>query len=223
MPSPLYSATKLFSRFVRRQCLREFILHGERIHRPGGYLLAPTHVSHIEPMLISSIFERPIQWMARKEFYQVPVLATALRHLDAFCVNRQGVPVSAIRTAIRLAREERVVGIFPEGGCRKGRHLVFRGGRIKQGICLIATRAQVPIVPAIVLGTHALNEIDPWLPGLTGQVWLAFGNAIHPPPIPAMRDRKRSREQLTLKVEAEYVRLYQELLTVAGLRDAMTP
>ena len=32
MPSPLYSATKLFSRFVRRQCLREFILHGERIH-----------------------------------------------------------------------------------------------------------------------------------------------------------------------------------------------
>src|SRR5688572_3363262 len=125
MGDRFYATARHFCRFVRRQCFTEVILHRERAERPGGYILACTHVSHIEPMLVSGVLDRKVRWMARIEFYRVPVLRTALHQLDCFCVNRQGVPVSAIRTGIRLASEGNVVGIFPEGGCVTGTDLAF--------------------------------------------------------------------------------------------------
>ncbi|MBC8108454.1 MAG: hypothetical protein H7Z14_17850, partial [Anaerolineae bacterium] len=141
-----------------------------------------------------------------------------------FSVNRHGVPVRAIRTAIARASNGEVVGVFPEGGCRKGRDLAIRGGRIKQGICTISLRSGMPILPVVVLGTHALNDIDPWIPGHQGRVWVAFGNEIIPPAFPKYRrDRRRVRRQLAQKLEREYIRTYDELLKHAALRDDMTP
>src|SRR6478609_3878451 len=54
-----------------------------------------------------------------------------------------------------------VVGIFPEGGCQRGQDLAIRGGRIKQGVCTIALRAQVPIQPLVIffLNDPATPEI----------------------------------------------------------------
>jgi 1-acyl-sn-glycerol-3-phosphate acyltransferase len=213
-----------FWRFVKRQCLREVLLNAERANRQGGYLLAPTHVSHVEPVLLTCLLDRPITWMARVEFFRIPVLASMLRWADSFSVNRQGVPIHAIRTAIARASNGEIVGIFPEGGCRKGDDLAMRGGRIKQGICTIALRANVPIVPVVVLGTHALNAIDPWIPGHQGKIWVAFGKEIVPPPFPtSRRERRVVRQQLARQLEEEYIRAYHELLTHALLSDDTTP
>jgi 1-acyl-sn-glycerol-3-phosphate acyltransferase len=199
-------------------------MNPQAMTRAGGYLLAPTHVSHVEPMILSALFDRPITWMARIEFFRVPILASMLRWANSFPVHRQGRPVRAIRTAIERARNGEIVGVFPEGGCRKGTDLAVRGGRIKQGICAIALRSGVPIVPCVVLGTHALNDIEPWLPGRYGQVWIAFGDPITPPTFPASRcARRRIRRELAGQLQREYVRTYHSLLTHASLRDDMTP
>ncbi len=218
----LYEGGKLFSRFVKRQCLREFVLHGHRAKQSGGYVLACTHVSHVEPFLMMCLIERPIIWMARIEFFRVPVFASMLRAISAICVNRQGVPVAAIRSSIDVARSGGILGIFPEGGCRPGSELAFRGGRIKRGACLIATRAQVPILPVVVLGTDKLTSIDPWLPAIQGRSWVAFGEPIFPPPIPPRAQRRQCRQLLANQLEAEFIRTYHELLARAGLTDAMT-
>ena len=211
-------------RFVRKQCIRTVILHPEHMHRAGGYLLAPTHVSHVEPMILSALYDRPITWMARIEFFRVPILASMLRWMNSFAVNRQGVPTRAIRTAIERARNGEIVGVFPEGGCRKGAELAIRGGRIKQGVCTIALRAGVPIVPCVVLGTHALNSIEPWLPGQYGKVWIALGDEIIPPPFPQpRRERRAARRALAEQLEHAYIRTYHALLSHASLRDEMTP
>ncbi|CAN5433496.1 lysophospholipid acyltransferase family protein [soil metagenome] len=213
-----------FGRHVTRQCLRQIVLHRDRADRAGGYVLAPTHISHIEPMLISCLMDRPISWMARIEFFRVPILARLLRWANSFPVNRQGVPVRAIRTAIVRAKNGEVVGIFPEGGCRNGKDLAVRGGRIREGACTVAIRAGVPIVPVVVLGTHALNDIDPWIPAHQGKVWIAFGHAICPPPVPpTRRDQRVLRQKLARELEREYMRTYHELLAHASLSDGMTP
>src|SRR4051812_30668899 len=150
MGDRIYWALNSFSRFVKRQCFEETVLHAERANLPGGYLLACTHVSHVEPMLASCLIDRPIRWMARIEFFRIKPLALLLHHTNSFPVHRQGVPVSAVRKAIELTKAGAIVGIFPEGGCRKGEELAFRGGRIRQGACTIAIRAQVPILPLVI-------------------------------------------------------------------------
>src|SRR3954451_12057333 len=132
--------------------------------RPGGYVLACAHFSHLDPFCLSVIVRRPIDWMARIEFYRHAPVAAALSAIDPFPVNRQGVPVSAVRTAVARARAGRVVGVFPEGGVSRGPESVCRGGDLKKGACLIACRAGVPVLPCVILGSHALNRVGPWVP-----------------------------------------------------------
>jgi 1-acyl-sn-glycerol-3-phosphate acyltransferase len=224
MPTVYYRIGRCVGAFIKQQCIRETVLHRERLNRAGPYLLACTHLSHIEPMIVSTLVKRPIHWMARIEFYRVPILGWTLRNTGTFSVNRQGVPVKAIRTAIRLIHEGGVVGIFPEGGCRKGMDLAFRGGRIKQGVATIACRAQAPIVPVVIVGTDRMTDVERWLPGKYGRVWVVVGEPILPPAYPTRGpDRKRTRQQLAQQVEAAYVALYQEILSTTGLADSYTP
>src|SRR4051794_36862454 len=49
---------------VNFRCIRR-----EAPERYGPYILACTHLSHIEPFLMSIIVRRQIDWMARIEFY----------------------------------------------------------------------------------------------------------------------------------------------------------
>jgi 1-acyl-sn-glycerol-3-phosphate acyltransferase len=219
----LYRAGWYVCRYIKQQCLNERVLHRDLADRPGGYVLAPTHVSHVEPLIVATTLTRPVHWMARTEFYANPLLAQLLKAAMAFPVKRGGVPVNSMRTAIDVAKRGHIVGIFPEGGCRSKSDLAFRGGRIKRGACVVAMRAGVPIVPVVILGTHKLNETDAWLPGKYGHAWTIFGEPIDPGPLPARHDRRRAREDLARRLERAYVKLYHELLETYGLDDAFTP
>jgi 1-acyl-sn-glycerol-3-phosphate acyltransferase len=107
------------------------VLRPHLADRPGAYVLACSHLSHLEPFVVGTHMRRKIDFMSRAEFYKHRPLAWGLNALDAFKVIRQGVPVSAIRTALdRLARG-RIVGIFPEGGVSRGRSSVCLGGPVK--------------------------------------------------------------------------------------------
>lgn len=219
-----YRLLNTVCRFIKQQCAREVILGRENVPIGGGFIMACTHVSHMEPMLISTILhDRPIHWMARLEFYRYFWSRRMLDRVLAFPVHRQGVPVSSIRTGIRLASEGRIVGIFPEGGCRVGKHLAIRGGKIKQGVCVIACRAQVPIVPVVVIGTNRMTHVSAWFPGKDTRLWIAFGKPIAPLPPPKPTDRRRTRDALAEQVEAEYQRLYQLILSRGDVDDGFTP
>jgi 1-acyl-sn-glycerol-3-phosphate acyltransferase len=223
MEFPYYRAGWYFAAFIKQQCIREVVLHGDRLRRPGAFLVACTHLSHIEPMLISTQTRRHIRWMARQEFYHNVWLRPVMQLSGAFSVNRQGIPVSSVRKAIQLAQAGHVVGIFPEGGCRKGTDLAIRGGRIKQGVATIALRAQIPILPVVVLGTDKMTSVDAWLPGKYGRVWTNFGNWITPPALPARKQRRDARRALARQLEIEYIRAYDELLDQAQLTDGCIP
>jgi 1-acyl-sn-glycerol-3-phosphate acyltransferase len=190
-------------------------------------VLCCTHLSHLEPVIVSSLLRRRVEWMSRIEFYKYKVGAWALDALGAFRVKRQGVPVTAMRTAIRRAREGCIVGIFPEGGVVKGAESACRGGAIKRGACMAACEAGVPIVPVVVLGTDRLNEVKPWLPFKHGKVWVIFGSPIPPRPAPGgranARVRKAEREAMARELSAEYVRLAGVLRERFGLGEGAIP
>lgn len=192
----------------------------EAARRPGGWLLACSHVSHLDPFCIGAKLPRRISWMARIEFYRRfwtrPLLAVA----HAFPVNRQGVPVSAIKTALqRLGRGE-VVGVFPEGEIKTGAESVLRGATLKRGVCLLATRADCPVLPCVILGTDKLNAIDPWLPMRRGKLWMACGDFIEP--VKGL-DRRAARAEMAGRIEQAFLELYARLRREYGLEDSILP
>jgi len=216
----LYWVAQSVARCIFFQTLRIGALGLDATRRPGGWLLACSHVSHLDPFCLGPMVTRKISWMARMEFYRYGWARTLLGAVHAFPVNRQGVPVSAIKTALqRLARGE-VVGVFPEGEIKTGRDSVLRGAEIKRGVCLLALRANCPVLPCIVLGTDKLNAIAPWLPFRRGRLWIACGQFIEPAP---GADRRKARAEMAARLERALVELYARLRSEYGLEDSILP
>jgi 1-acyl-sn-glycerol-3-phosphate acyltransferase len=219
-----YAAATFLGRWIYALSIKGEVLRPALAERPGGYVLAVTHLSHLEPFVVGTLVRRKIDWMARVEFFRNRVARRCLYAMDAFPVNRFGVPVSAVRTAIARGRAGRVVGIFPEGGVVHGPASACRGGPVKQGACLVAARAGIPVVPCVVLGTHALNEIEPWLPFRRARLWVAFGEPIEPPPMSdAPPVRKAARQVMSRQLGDAFCALYAELRARYDIPDSAVP
>lgn len=196
------------------------ILHGERVQRRTPFVLAVSHLSHVEPFLVAAVVRRPIDFIARIEFYRYRVLAWMLRRLNAIKVNRTGVAANTIRTAISRLANGRIVGIFPEGGVTRGEASVCLGGPIKLGVAMIANNANVPVIPSVVLGTHELNRVAPWLPFKHAHIWMVFGEPIAPVASDGTRaGRRAARAELGGRISAAMQALYRELCQTYDLKD----
>jgi 1-acyl-sn-glycerol-3-phosphate acyltransferase len=220
MPALIHRSCRFAAWFIQVQCIRRHMLHPERARREGPYLLAVTHLSHLEPVIVSLAVPRNVRWMARIEFYRYRWSRWIMKANGTFPVNRGGTPVSSIRRAISLLNGGEIVGIFPEGGVVTGKASVIRGGPLKHGVCVIARRAGVPIIPVVVLGAEKLNRVGPWLPARRGRLWIAFGE-------PLWCDNKlpprRARHEMADRLSKAFVSLYHELLQSAGLHDSQFP
>jgi 1-acyl-sn-glycerol-3-phosphate acyltransferase len=225
MSPAFYQAGRLLCNFIKFQCIRETVLHKERVDRAGSLLLACTHISHLEPIVVASVVRRHIRWMARVEFYQKWWGAAMLEKGGAFPVDRFGFTLPAVRKAIHLVRAGEVVGVFPEGGVAKGDQSLLRGGPMKQGVCAISLRTGVPIVPVVVLGTERLNQVGPWIPPRRARLHIAFGRDVVPPD---SRERgpgtnHHNRAELTQRLREEFQLTFRELLEHSGLTQRDVP
>jgi len=192
----------------------------EAAQRPGGWLLACSHVSHLDPFCVGSQLPRRVSWMARIEFYRRGWTRALLDAMHAFPVNRRGVPVKAIKTALERLKQGEVVGVFPEGEIKTGGESVLRGAQIKRGVCLLAARANCPVLPCVILGTEKLNAVDPWLPAKRGRLWMACGDFIEPVQGP---DKRAARAEMAARIEKAMVELYARLRCEYGLEDSILP
>jgi 1-acyl-sn-glycerol-3-phosphate acyltransferase len=220
-PRVFYRLNWLHGKWIWNASISAKIVRPELVDREDAFILATTHLSHLEPFLASIVLRRKIDWMTRIEFFKYRVFAILLKWNDAFAVNRQGVPVSAIRSAIARLRQGRVVGICPEGGVAIGDRSACRGGALKRGAALLAQRTGAPIIPCVLLGTHKLNAVGPWVPFRRGRLWIAFGEPIYADP--SATDRKSERERVTEILREKFQVLYRELLGRYQISDSDVP
>lgn len=216
----LYWIARFLLRCVFFHTLRIRILGIEAARRPGGWLLACSHVSHLDPFCIGSQLPRRVGWMARIEFYRRGWTRALLGSVHAFPVNRQGVPVRAIKMAVERLKSGEVVGVFPEGEIKTAHESVLRGAKIKRGVCLLAARADCPVLPCVILGTDKLNAVGPWLPARRGRIWIACGDFIEPVHRP---DKRVARAEMAAKIEQALVELYARMRREYGLEDSILP
>ena len=152
-----------------------------REHLPeGGYVLAANHNSNFDPWPLGlPLFpKRYLRFMGKSELFWTPFkqFATAA---GAFPVRRGEKDTVAIETAIDLCRAGHVVVMFPEGTRRKKGLRKRYEAKAHTGAARIAFGADVPLVPAAIVGTDRLGRLE--------RLRVAYG-----PPIPL--DDLRPRE-----------------------------
>jgi 1-acyl-sn-glycerol-3-phosphate acyltransferase len=114
----------------------------------GPVIIAANHVSMWDPIVIAVVTPRPINFMAKAEFFQQAWMAWFFEKLNAFPVHRKAGDRTALRHSMALLEKQQVLGIFPEGF--RNRTGDLKG---KTGTAMIAVKTGAPIVPVACVGT----------------------------------------------------------------------
>jgi 1-acyl-sn-glycerol-3-phosphate acyltransferase len=121
---------------------------------------------------------------------------------------------------VKRLKEGRVIGIFPEGGIRDGAASIVNGAEMKQGVTLLSTLADAPIIPCVILGSDRLYNLRNWLPWRRPEVWIGCGKAILP-----LKDAEGEewKDSLGKRLSSEIVKLKERLCEDFGLTEADLP
>lgn len=176
----------MFYRFAKLVCravlllIRRWQVQGQNNIPPdGGMVLVSNHASYWDPVVVGCAMTRQVHFMAKAELFNPPILGPVITWLGAFPVKRGGSDRNAIRRALELLNNGRVVGIFPEGTRSKTGELM----EPHLGAAMLALRSGVPIIPTAVINTR----------GLFGKVRVRFGR---PLVFPELEGKKISRGDL---------------------------
>jgi 1-acyl-sn-glycerol-3-phosphate acyltransferase len=152
-----------FYAFIRGLCrvllqifYRYRAIDAHNVPATGAVIVACNHVSYFDPVALGVGFTRPVTYLAKKQLFAIPVLGPAIAALGAYPLDREAGGVAAVRAALRVLKDGRCVGIFPEGT----RNL--RGDAPeKGGAALLGALSGAPVVPAAIAGTRRIRFFGP--------------------------------------------------------------
>jgi 1-acyl-sn-glycerol-3-phosphate acyltransferase len=126
----------------------------DRIPQSGAAILAPNHVSVLDPIavaLATSARGRSVRFLAAAEFFAHPLWGWGLRRTKQIPVRRRTRDLGALQQLQEVLQRGGLAGIFPEGRVGVG-DLPLKG---RSGLVRAALAARVPILPVGVWGTQA--------------------------------------------------------------------
>ena len=123
----------------------------EHFPKEGGVLVCANHIADLDPPVVGITAPRPINFMAKAELFEAPILKNLLPNLHVFPVKRGLSDRYAIRTALSLLKDGQVVGMFPEGTRSKDGTL----GKGMSGAGFFALKGgDAVVVPCAIIGPY---------------------------------------------------------------------
>jgi 1-acyl-sn-glycerol-3-phosphate acyltransferase len=148
-PVPYKIGRFLFYWFYRILGLR---IEGlDNIPRKGGVIIAPNHRSNYDPPLVGcGIFFRSVYFLAKKGLFINKAVSWVLKSVCAIPVDTDNPGVKVMKDFINLLKDGKAVMVFPEGMRSKTNKFLPP----YPGVGYLSIKAQVPVVPAQINGTH---------------------------------------------------------------------
>ena len=139
----------------------------------GGVLLVSNHRSYLDPIVLTFVTRRRVNFMAKEELFRNPVFGYIIRKFGAFPLKRASFDRWAFVHAVELLRDGKVLAMFCEGTRSKSGHM----GKLREGPLRVARRAGVPIAPVVIQGTGRVLPRGSRFPRM-GTISVAVGNLL---------------------------------------------
>jgi len=161
-------AGKLLFEPLVRGLFRATIEGAENLPKTGAALLASNHLGMGDPIVITTmVLPRRIVYLAKAELFVGrglgrKIVAWFLKLINTVPVDRSGGRSSreAFAPVLATLAQGNLVGIFPEG-TRTPDGYLHKG---KTGIARIALAADVPVIPAAMIGSETVRPFGiPWV------------------------------------------------------------
>ncbi|MEZ7892289.1 MAG: lysophospholipid acyltransferase family protein [Candidatus Wallbacteria bacterium] len=211
-----YSIFRIILRFLYKIFFIHYEISGEEnlnpiINSGRGAILASNHISNLDPVLYMLVQKVPISFFAKKSLLKVPVLGWCMRKCGQLGVNRGAPDSAAIKSALNLVDEGRVLGIFPEG--TRSADGILRDG--KPGCGMFAYKTKAIVIPSAIWGSHEILPKNTFVPRVA-RVKIKIGEPLNldeyynKTPQTAEEEREIYRE-ITQKIMEEIRKLYESL------------
>jgi 1-acyl-sn-glycerol-3-phosphate acyltransferase len=148
----LYNLASALVRVFMLLVFRVKVINKENFPKDGPVIVSINHTSYWDVPLVAAFMPRKLHYMAKRDLFKIPVLGSFMKWVGAFPVSRGKGDIGAIKTALDVLSQDKVVAIFPEG------RRVLKGmpHSAKPGIALIAEKSGAPILPVAIGGKYRL-------------------------------------------------------------------
>jgi 1-acyl-sn-glycerol-3-phosphate acyltransferase len=165
----------------------------EHFPEQGGVLLCSNHIDNLDPPILGVTCPRPISFMAKAELFSVPILGGIIKKLNAFPVKRGGNDREALRMGLKVLKEGKVLGLFPEGTRSKTGKL----GKGLAGAGFFALRTNAQVIPCAIISQYKFFQ----------KVKVIYGKPID---MSELREKKASPEEATKLIMTHIQQLLDE-------------
>jgi len=180
MSDTFYRTVRLLGRPAFWLSSRPVAIGQDHVPRAGACLVAATHASPYDIPLLMRHTRRLVDFVSIVEVFRNPLVGWFYGSLNAFPLDRSRADPATVRTIVDRLRRGRCVGIFPEGGFRKGRDSVVHSRRIRSGVGRIAQMTGAPVVPCVIVDSAAYSRPVSWLPARRTRYGIIYGGPIDP-------------------------------------------
>ena len=146
---------------VLKVMTRRTWLGTSNIPATGGVIIASTHMSHADPLIVAHFVYGVGRWpefLAKSSLFTIPVLGRFLRAVRQIPVYRGTVDaVKALEAAVVAVKAGDSVIIYPEGTTTKEPDLWPMRG--KTGVARLWLATGAPVVPVVMWGPQRIFDV----------------------------------------------------------------
>jgi 1-acyl-sn-glycerol-3-phosphate acyltransferase len=146
---------------------RPWVKGVDNIPRTGPAIVVCNHVSFVDSVFLPLVLPRQMSFLAKSDYFTGKgvkgfITRTFMTAAGQLPIDRTGGKASeaSLNTGLRVISEGRLLGIYPEG-TRSPDGRMYRG---RTGVARMVLEAQVPVIPAAVIGTREVMPLGATFP-----------------------------------------------------------
>lgn len=146
---------------------RPWVKGVENIPATGPAIVVCNHVSFVDSVFLPLVLPRQMSFLAKSDYFTGKgikgfITRTFMTAAGQLPIDRTGGKASeaSLNTGLRVISEGRLLGIYPEG-TRSPDGRMYRG---RTGVARMVIEAQVPVIPAAVIGTREVMPLGAKFP-----------------------------------------------------------
>ena len=125
----------------------------ENVPRKGALIIVANHISDIDAGILNASIPRRVEFMAKADLFQKPIISQFFRAYGAFPINESGKEFYSINHSLHILNRNGAIGIFPEGAKNP-----TALGQAMLGSAMIAMMSGAPILPVGIIGTESVGN-----------------------------------------------------------------
>lgn len=123
----------------------------ENIPEEGRAILCCNHYSNYDPFAAAIYLDRLPHYIGKKELFKNKLFTWALHEVGVFPIDRKiAMDMKAVKTALKVLKEDKILGIFAEGKrVKEGEEADAKGG-----VALFAMKGNANVIPCAISGKY---------------------------------------------------------------------